>query len=84
MVYVFFMKLADEILSTIRSVFMIQDKHFLSALFNMIKTFFGLLTIHALIMNPSILTVLVMCVAVFVGTYFPAKMMAKRRAVATV
>jgi hypothetical protein len=82
MVGVFFTKLADEILATVRSVFMIRDQHFLSALFNMIKTFFGLLTIHMMIMNPGVLTVLVASVAVFIGTYFPAKMMQRRQVVA--
>lgn len=86
MVGLFFMKLADEIIGTIRSMFLIQNNHFWGAIFNMLKAFFGLLTIHALIMNPSIITILVMCLAVFIGTYFPAKIMdaRHRRQVATV
>jgi hypothetical protein len=75
MLLMFLTKLIDSILHTVRHIFMIRNKTFLAALFYMLATFCSLMSIHYLIMNPTMGTIILLCAAAFIGTYLPSLFM---------
>lgn len=73
----FFLKLLDCILSTLKSIYLYKNKNFISALFNTIATGFYMLMIVKLSKSDSPIGILLICLATFLGSYIPAKFIDK-------
>ena len=68
---VFVLKLIDNALSTLKTVYMHKEKFFLSGVFNAFSTFFYLIAIVEIAKSNNIFSIVSMCVGTFVGTYLP-------------
>lgn len=74
---VFILKLLDGVFSTLKNIFLIKNKYFLSALVSTIGTFFYLTMVVELAKTTGIMATLVVCLANFIGTYIPSISMEK-------
>lgn len=73
----FLLKLIDNALGTLKTIFLNKEKYFFSALSNSFGTFFYLFAIVQISKSNSIAGILAACVATFIGTYVPGKVVNK-------
>jgi hypothetical protein len=74
---VFFLKIMDCALSTIKSVFLYKNKNFLSSIFNALSTFFYMSMIVKMTKANDSLTIFIICLATFIGSYLPTFLLDK-------
>lgn len=74
---VFILKLIDNMLATIKTVYMHKEKYFLSAIFNALSTFFYLIAIVKIAKSNDMFSIVAMCIATFIGTYLPGTLIKK-------
>lgn len=67
----FVLKLIDNGLATIKTIYLHKEKYFLGAVFNSLSTFFYLIAIVQIAKSNDIFSIIAMCLATFLGTYFP-------------
>lgn len=73
MLITFLCKIADNALSTLKSIYLHKAKYFESSLFSAISTFFYMTAIVNTIKDSSFGSIIALCVATFLGSYIPAK-----------
>ena len=69
----FLCKIADNALSTLKTMYLHKGKYFTSAMFNAAGTFFYMTAIVNAIKDNSLGSIIAMCIATFLGSYLPAK-----------
>lgn len=69
----FISKIADNALSTLKTMYLNKGKYFASSMFNAAGTFFYLTAIVNAIKDNSLGSIIAMCIATFLGSYVPAK-----------
>lgn len=67
----FLLKMADNALSTVKTVFLTKGKYLLASIFAGISTLFYLLAIVRIASTNNIWSILAMCFATFLGTLLP-------------
>lgn len=77
MIMTFVCKIIDNALSTLKSMFLHKGNYLISSLFNAGSTFFYMVAIVNSIKDNSLWSITAMCVATFLGSYLPARMVAK-------
>ena len=77
MLITFLSKIADNALSTLKTIFLHKGKYFASSMFNAASTFFYMTAIVNTIKDSSFGSIIAMCVATFLGSYIPAKFVEK-------
>lgn len=75
--YTFILKILDNGLSTVKTIFITKGNYFLAALFNAISTFFYLVAVVELTKSNNILAIISMCVATFLGTWWSGLLVRK-------
>lgn len=73
----FLLKAIDNALSTIKTINLQKEKYFYGAFFNALSTFFYLVGVIQIAKSNSLLSVISMCVATFIGTYVPGVLIKK-------
>ena len=73
----FFLKLIDNGLGTLKTIYIQKEKYTLSALFNAASTFFYLIAIVQVAKSNDIFSIIAMCVATFLGTLIPGLLIKK-------
>ena len=74
MLVTFLCKIMDNALSTLKNIFLHKGKYFESSLFSAAGTFFYMVAIVNAVKDNSLWSIVAMCVATFLGSYLPAKM----------
>lgn len=77
MIITFLCKIADNALSTLKNIFLHKGRYFLSSMFSAIGTFFYMVAIVNAVKDNSMSAIISMCVATFIGSYAPAKLVEK-------
>lgn len=77
MLITFLSKIADNALSTLKTIFLHKGKYFASSMFSAASTFFYMTAIVNTIKDSSFGSIIAMCVATFLGSYIPAKFVEK-------
>lgn len=77
MIQVFIFKLIDNVLATCKTIFINKEKYLLGAIFNSLSTFFYLIAIVEITKSNSMLSIISMCVATFIGTILPGYIIKK-------
>lgn len=72
-IILFVLKLLDCTISTFKTFFMIKEKYLVSSLCNAISQFFYLTLLVKVAKNNSIMGIIIICMATFIGSYFPMK-----------
>ena len=67
----FLLKMADNALSTVKTIFLTKGRHVLASIFAGISTLFYLLAIVRIASSNNIWSILAMCFATFLGTLLP-------------
>lgn len=67
----FSLKMADNALGTVKTLFLAKGKYFRAALFNSLSTLFYLLAVVRIAKSNDIYSIIAMCVATFFGTLMP-------------
>lgn len=75
----FIFKLADNALSTCKTICLSKDQNFRAALFAAVANYFYLTTIKAMSRSDSELLLYALCFAVFLGTYLPGTILKKAK-----
>lgn len=78
MLITFLCKIADNALSTLKNIFLHKQRYFISSLFSASGTFFYMVAMVNAIKDNSFSSILAMCVATFLGSYIPAKIVEKK------
>lgn len=76
----FILRILDNSLGTCKTIFISKGQYFLGALFNAFSSFFYLFALVQLTKSNSIYSILAMCLATFIGTYVPGKVIKKSEA----
>lgn len=72
MIFIAFMlKLIDNGLGTLKTIFIQKEKYILGAIFNALSAFFYLIAVVQVAKSNDIFSILAMCVATFLGTLIP-------------
>lgn len=74
MLVTFLCKIMDNALSTLKNIFLHKGKYLESSLFSAAGTFFYMVAIVNAVKDNSLWSIVAMCVATFLGSYIPAKM----------
>lgn len=77
MLITFLCKIADNALSTLKSIYLQKGRYLLSSMFNAIGTFFYMVAIVNAVKDNSLNSIISMCIATFLGSYLPAKLVEK-------
>ncbi|MBV1816990.1 hypothetical protein [Clostridium cochlearium] len=72
-IILFILKLLDCTISTFKTFFMIKERYLISSLCNAISQFFYLTLLVKVAKNNSIAGIIIICMATFLGSYFPMK-----------
>lgn len=78
MLMTFISKIMDNALSTLKTIYLHKGKYFASAMFNAASTFFYMTAIVNAVKDNSLWSIIAMCVATFLGSYIPAKIIEKK------
>lgn len=70
----FMLRIMDNSLGTCKTIFISKGKYFLGALFNALSSFFYLFALVQLTKSNNIYSIIAMCLATFIGTYVPGKL----------
>lgn len=73
----FVCKILDNALSTLKSIYLHKQKYFISSAFNAISTFFYMVAMVNVVKDNSFNSIMALCVATFLGSYIPAKVIEK-------
>lgn len=73
----FMLKLVDNVLSTLKTIFIQKEKYILGALSNAFSTLFYLIAIVQVAKSNDIFSIIAMCVATFLGTLIPGILVKK-------
>lgn len=73
----FALKILDNGLSTAKTIYINKEKYCLGALLNAFSTFFYLVAIVQLTKSNSLISIIAMCLATFIGTYLPGLIIKK-------
>lgn len=73
----FIIKAIDNALGSAKTIFMAKEKYFLGAIFNAGSFFFYSVALVQMIKSDSYSYILMMCLAVFIGTYIPGILVKK-------
>lgn len=73
----FILRILDNSLGTCKTIFISKGKYFLGALFNAFSSFFYLFALVQLTKSNNIYSIIAMCLATFIGTYVPGKLIKK-------
>lgn len=73
----FILRILDNSLGTCKTIFISKGKYFLGALFNALSSFFYLFALVQLTKSNNIYSIIAMCLATFIGTYVPGKLIKK-------
>lgn len=74
-IVVFMLKLIDNALSTVKTIYIHKEKYLLGGLFNSVSTFFYLIAIVQVTRSNDFFSIVSMCVATFIGTLLPGVIM---------
>lgn len=77
MIQAFMLKLFDNALSTIKTIYLQKEKYVLGSIFNALSTFFYLIAVVQIAKSNDISSIIAMCVATFLGTLLPGIMIKK-------
>lgn len=66
------MKLIDNALSTLKTIYLSKDKYITASIFNALSTLFYLLAIVKIAKSTNIYSVIAMCIATLLGTLIPS------------
>lgn len=77
MLVTFLCKIADNALSTLKNIYLHKGRYFLSSIFSAIGTFFYMVAIVNAVKDNSLNSIISMCIATFLGSYLPAKLVEK-------
>jgi uncharacterized protein YebE (UPF0316 family) len=78
LVILFMLKILDTTLGTLKNIFLIKNKIFLSALCGTLAAYFYLTMLTNLAKDSTDIAILVVCSGVFIGSYFPQMVVEKR------
>lgn len=78
MLTTFIYKIMDNALSTLKSIFLHKQQYLLSSIFSAISTFFYMVAMVNAIKDNSLWSIVAMCVATFLGSYIPAKIIERK------
>lgn len=67
----FIIKILDNVLGTFKTIYISKEKYFYGALFNALSSYFYFIAIAKMTKSNSQLMIIVMCIAVFIGTFLP-------------
>lgn len=73
----FFLKLVDNGLGTLKTIFIQKEKYMLGALFNALSAFFYLIAIVQVAKSNDMFSIIAMCIATFLGTLIPGILVKK-------
>ena len=73
----FFLKLIDNGLGTLKTIYIQKEKYFLGATFNALSAFFYLIAIVQVAKSNDMLSIIAMCIATFLGTLIPGLLVKK-------
>lgn len=73
----FLAKIADNALSTLKTMYLQKGKYFKSSIFNAASTFFYMTAVVNTIKDNSFGSIIALCIATFLGSYLPAKFIEK-------
>ena len=73
MLMTFVCKMMDNALSTLKNIFLHRGNFFASSLFSAAGTFFYMVAMVNAIKDNSLWSIIAMCIATFLGSYIPAK-----------
>ena len=71
LIQVFALKLADNALATIKTIYLQKERYVLGGIFNALSTFFYLVAVVQIAKSNDLLSIAAMCVATFLGTFLP-------------
>ena len=74
MLITFLCKMADNALSTLKNIFLHKGNYMASSLFSAGGTFFYMVAMVNAIKDNSLWSIVAMCLATFLGSYLPAKL----------
>ena len=74
MLITFLCKMADNALSTLKNIFLHKGNYMASSLFSAGGTFFYMVAMVNAIKDNSLWSIIAMCLATFLGSYLPAKL----------
>lgn len=74
MLITFMCKIMDNALSTLKNIYLHKGKYFASSIFSAAGTFFYMVAIVNAVKDNSLNSIISMCVATFLGSYLPAKL----------
>lgn len=78
LILLFSIKLFDNILSTCKSIYLSKEKYIKASVFNAFSTFFYFIAIVQMTKSNSLSSVIVICLATFIGTYASGKLIRKQ------
>ena len=78
MLMTFICKMMDNALSTLKNIYLHKQKYFISSMFSAAGTFFYMVAMVNAIKDNSLWSIIAMCLATFLGSYIPAKIIEKR------
>lgn len=73
----FGLKLMDNALGTAKTVYLAKERYLRGAVFAALSTYFYLVAIVRIAQNSSNAAIIAMCVATFIGTYIPGRLIKK-------
>lgn len=76
----FILRILDNSLGTCKTIFISKGRYFLGALFNAFSSFFYLFALVQLTKSNNIYSIIAMCLATFIGTYVPGKLIKRSEA----
>lgn len=77
MIVTFICKIMDNALSTLKNIYLHKGKYLASSMFSAAGTFFYMVAIVNAVKDNSLNSIISMCVATFLGSYLPAKLVEK-------
>ena len=78
LITIFIIKLFDNMLGTCKSVYLAKEQYIKASIFNALSTFFYFIAIVQLTKTNSLLSILAICLATFIGTYASGKLIRKQ------
>lgn len=78
MIITFLCKMADNALSTLKNIYLHKKNYFLSSFFSALGTFFYMVAIVNTIKDNSFGSIIMLCIATFLGSYLPGKYVESR------
>ena len=74
----FICKMMDNALGTLKNIYLHKQKYLISSMFSAAGTFFYMVAMVNAIKDNSLWSIVAMCLATFLGSYIPARIIEKR------